>query len=476
MRILLFVLACLAVLAAAGVTWVWRDHWRWNTGVAVTDVRRLGAKGDCVADDTAAVQKAILEASKPGGSGVVYFPPVRADGCYRVTKLDATAKAHLTFLGSGARASIKVSGKDSANNWLDLSCSNDIALERLHLIQDGSSVPDNIILWGWCGKVFQSGLFIDRVNMDVSFVKSALYAYGYSGGGALSSEGNSSHNGGGLVIRDSTWYGRHGTGNGAQTDPSLRSALLHLHARNNLGVASAYQTLGGEGLAWSALLENVNLIDAPAGYGGAHRDNNAVLVCYTCGAQLVIRGGSIQCLCETPFVAWHFPEGIHLTGTRVGAADQSAGTVLYAFRFGGPPGAETIGNITLDSFFLAGAVDSAGAIIGQQNPGPVGGANQAIMARFRVISPEIGQARVPLIAPTGLACTLDQTPISNWIGLESRLDMVGLSAIFCGSVDFSTALNNPGPIRNSNPGVQRTGCQYRIAAGMSCGVSTEGGP
>lgn len=447
-----------------------------STSIVVTSVTTFGATGNCSTDDTAAVQSAIASASAAGGTGIVYFPPVQAAGCYKITKLNASGKNGLTFLGNGSQSQLKVTGKDTSNNWLDLSCSNNIVMRNLSIVNDGVSIPDNIILWGWCGSVYLSGLIIDHVDMDVNFVKSGLYAFGYTGGAQFATEGNSATVSRGLHIKDSTWYGRYATGNGGQTDPSLRSALLHLHGRNNLGVASANQVLGGNGLSWSTLLVNVNLIDAPAGFGAGARDNNAALVCMACGAQLTMQGGSLQCLCETPFVGWYFTEGVHLSGIRIGASDQSTTTLIYAFRFGGPAGAESTGEVTLEHFFLAGSINAAGGVIAQENPGAVGGPNQAVMGRFRVIDPDIGGATVPMLTVSGLACTLPQTPISNWIGIESHIDMGGLRSIVCGSIDFSAVLVNPGAITNSNPGTQLTGCQFRIATPMACGTSTTGGP
>lgn len=90
-----------------------------NLTLGVFNVKRFGAVGDGVTDDTAAINLATSTASSAGG-GIVYFPP----GTYRVTKppgVNASIRlsnAHdLVFLGDGEASRISMIGDAGGASW-----------------------------------------------------------------------------------------------------------------------------------------------------------------------------------------------------------------------------------------------------------------------------------------------------------------------------------------------------------------------
>lgn len=434
---------------------------RQTSVVNVASVKDYGATGDCSTNDTSAFQSAWNAAKASGGQGVVYVPPVGAGLCYKVGAINGTSATGVTVRGNGSQSLIKIIAKDGSNNWWDLTGSNQIVFDSLRIIKDGSVVPDNVFLWAWNnGGVLTSGLSFYRVDLDVDFVKSGLTAFGFTGGGNTSTEGNSTFNSKGLVIRDSTWYGRYVTGNGAQTDPSLRSALLRVDAQNLLSATSANATIGpGSGVAWDILLDNFNAIDAPAAGFTNGDTRRAAIICNLCGAVFKMIGGSVQALADAPLVFWNSPEGIEIIGIRIGASDINNATVLnYGVRLGGC----TCGHMIFQMVFFTGTANAAW--FGIDNPGPL--ATQTL-GRFNLIAPEFGGGAVPAMTTTGLACTLPNTP-GSWINDGSRLDLGGKDVTFCGDVDFTVMITGNGTISNSNPGTQLTGCKFRPTVAMAC--------
>jgi polygalacturonase len=94
----------------------------------VLNVKELGAKGDSVADDTAAIQAAINAAPK---GATIYFPV----GIYTVSNLLVNNRSGLSFVGEGRKSVIKQSA--GAVRIATFEGSSDIAITKLAFDANG---------------------------------------------------------------------------------------------------------------------------------------------------------------------------------------------------------------------------------------------------------------------------------------------------------------------------------------------------
>jgi len=95
------------------------------------NVKTFGAKGDGVADDTAAIQAAIDGTS----TGILFFPK----GTYRVTStLAVSAKNSLTLVGEGSFYGTMIQSEHDGNVFELRTCSQ-AGISNLHLVRAGTA-------------------------------------------------------------------------------------------------------------------------------------------------------------------------------------------------------------------------------------------------------------------------------------------------------------------------------------------------
>jgi hypothetical protein len=118
----------------------------------VISVRALGAKGDGVSDDTAAIQSAI-NGAKAGET--IYFPA----GIYDVSELVVKARTALSFAGEGRKSVIRQ--KTGAARIATVEKSRDIVISNLTFDANGIMAYGGVVFYSVTGVRIENNTFID---------------------------------------------------------------------------------------------------------------------------------------------------------------------------------------------------------------------------------------------------------------------------------------------------------------------------
>ncbi|MCU6712819.1 right-handed parallel beta-helix repeat-containing protein [Paenibacillus sp. J5C_2022] len=125
------------------------------------DVKRNGAVGDGITDDTAAIQNTIAEAAAAGG-GTVYFP---VGGVYRITAT-LVIPAGVALASQAARATIAAAAPFTGDHMLEWIGSAGSRVSDL--IVDGNGLlPKALLYWHNCQRVFIE--HVDLLNNPVRY-------------------------------------------------------------------------------------------------------------------------------------------------------------------------------------------------------------------------------------------------------------------------------------------------------------------
>ena len=121
-------------------------------GSRVVNVREFGARGDGIADDTAAIQAAI-NAAKP--SETIYFPT----GIYSVANFVVKNRSGLSFVGEGQKSTIKQ--KTGAARIATVEASRDIAISNLSFDANGIVSYGGVVFYAAKGVRIENNTFFD---------------------------------------------------------------------------------------------------------------------------------------------------------------------------------------------------------------------------------------------------------------------------------------------------------------------------
>lgn len=421
------------------------------------NVQWVGAKGDCTIDDTTAFQAAENLAYGSSGVGAVLVPSTSS--CYRVSKINATNHSGVTWYGAGDQSDIKITGKDSANNWWDMSGSSRRVFHDIKFIDDGVTIPDNLFVWACTGaSCGTSGLLngyeMERVNISAKANVSFLYAYGY---GCV--VGNACPGYGSLHLSSGTWQTANNVGASTDYLAGTQASIVHLTATNDRSVSSAYvSVVPGVATAWRALVENMQLIDFS---NGASLANNSTMVLWNV-TQFTSISGSYQCVCYADVGQYSNTENMMYMQPNF-EQPNGAGGVTKAWLYMGQ-GSNTYTTI-LNGFSSDAAV--AAVVLGPAIAGGTLGGTWGLNIIGNNLNIEAGHHLVG-IDPSGCA---GWTAASNWIATSTiELQPAGVGIQTCGSVDSSTIVRGD-TITVTVPG-GATDNSFHIPGGVSFGNPT----
>ncbi|MPZ76986.1 MAG: hypothetical protein GEU77_10715 [Deltaproteobacteria bacterium] len=125
----------------------------------VYNVKQLGAKGDGVANDTAAIQKTINAA--PDGS-TIYFPA----GTYDVSNLQVKSRSGLSFIGEGRNSVIKQ--KTGAQRIATFTNSRDIVITKLSFDANGIKSYGGVVFYAVTGVQIENNSFVDSAPKPIA--------------------------------------------------------------------------------------------------------------------------------------------------------------------------------------------------------------------------------------------------------------------------------------------------------------------
>jgi hypothetical protein len=121
----------------------------------VVSVKAFGAKGDGVADDTAAIQAAINAAK---ASETIYFP----SGTYDVSNFVVKNRSGLSFSGEGRSSVIRQ--KDGAARIATIEASRDLVISNLTFDAYGIMAYGGVVLYSVTGIRIENNTFIDSAQ------------------------------------------------------------------------------------------------------------------------------------------------------------------------------------------------------------------------------------------------------------------------------------------------------------------------
>ena len=127
-------------------------------GGRVVNVRDFGARGDGVADDTAAIQAAINAAK---ASERIYFPP----GIFNVSNFVVKNRQGLSFVGEGRKSIIKQ--KTGAARIATVEASRDIAISNLAFDANGIVSYGGVVFYAGKGVRIENNTFFDSASKPI---------------------------------------------------------------------------------------------------------------------------------------------------------------------------------------------------------------------------------------------------------------------------------------------------------------------
>lgn len=366
-----------------------------------TNVQTLGATGGNASVDTAAFQAAV----NATGAGVILIPP--APSCYQVTGLDLVGKTGLIFMGEGPASCIAVAGS-AGGNWLDLSGAQGIVFRDVTITGSAAAVPATLFFWAReAGGPVVHDLTFDDVQIAAFSSVAHLYGYGFAR----------------LNIRGSVWTQLE---NGPSlADVSQRTTVIRLDAENSANLSSANSTIAtGQQTASSATIEGSWFIDAPAGFGGGHQDNNTAFDCVTCGVS-VMTGGGIESLGGYDLVLWWFAEGLSFHGVAFAASDGSVNTSFFVEIGGG-----TNGNLLFDNDLFSVPVNGGAPFA---IAAPMSRTTSPVVGFLKIVNPEIGGTYSgEHLLSVDFSCTTSTAFAGTWLE-DAEIEAPSMDAVVCGA-------------------------------------------
>jgi hypothetical protein len=146
-------------------------------GSRVANVRQFGAKGDGIADDTAAIQAAI-NAAKPGET--IYFPA----GIYAVANFVVKNRSGLSFAGEGQKSTIKQ--KTGAARIATIEASRDIGISNLTFDANGIVSYGGVVFYAMKGVRIENNTFFDSAAKPIG--NTDRYSFVFARGSAPSQD------------------------------------------------------------------------------------------------------------------------------------------------------------------------------------------------------------------------------------------------------------------------------------------------
>ena len=138
-------------------------------GDGMVNVKAFGAKGDGLANDTAAIQAAI-DRAKPGEK--IYFPA----GVYDVSNLVVKNRSGLSFLGTGQQSLIRQ--KSGAARIATIESSNNIVIANLAFDANGIESYGGIVFYAVRGIRLENNMFIDRAAKPAGSTDRYSFVFG----------------------------------------------------------------------------------------------------------------------------------------------------------------------------------------------------------------------------------------------------------------------------------------------------------
>jgi polygalacturonase len=123
-----------------------------QAGVRVVNVKQFGARGNGLADDTAAIQAAI-NAAKPGET--IYFPA----GVYSVSNFVVKNRSGLSFAGEGQKSTIRQ--KTGAARIATIEASRNIGISNLTFDANGIVSYGGVVFYAAKGVRIENNRFVD---------------------------------------------------------------------------------------------------------------------------------------------------------------------------------------------------------------------------------------------------------------------------------------------------------------------------
>src|SRR5437867_3070293 len=124
----------------------------------VVSVKAFGAKGDGVADDTAAIQAAINAAK---ASETIYFP----SGIYDVSNFVVKNRSGLSFAGEGQKSVIRQ--RAGAVRMATIEASRDIVISNLAFDANGIVSYGGVVFYAVTGVRIENNAFIDSAPKPI---------------------------------------------------------------------------------------------------------------------------------------------------------------------------------------------------------------------------------------------------------------------------------------------------------------------
>ena len=137
----------------------------------VYNVKELGAIGDGIANDTAAIQKTINTA--PDGS-TIYFPA----GTYDVANLQVKNRSGLSFVGEGRGSLIKQ--KTGAQRIATFTSSRDIVIAKLAFDANGITSYGGVVFYAATDVRIENNSFIDSAPKPIGRTDRYSFVFGKS--------------------------------------------------------------------------------------------------------------------------------------------------------------------------------------------------------------------------------------------------------------------------------------------------------
>jgi polygalacturonase len=127
-------------------------------GGKIVNVREFGARGDGVADDTAAIQSAINAAT---AGGTIYFPA----GIFNVSNIVVKNRQGLSFVGEGQKSVIKQ--KTGAARIATVEASRDIGISNLTFDANGIASYGGVVFYAAKGVRIENNTFVDSAPKPI---------------------------------------------------------------------------------------------------------------------------------------------------------------------------------------------------------------------------------------------------------------------------------------------------------------------
>ena len=144
-----------------------------TTGKAPTgkvyNVKQLGAIGDGIANDTAAIQNTINTA--PDGS-TIYFPA----GTYDVSNLQVKNRSGLSFIGEERNSLIRQ--KTGAQRMATFTGSRDIVIAKLAFDANGITSYGGVVFYAATGVRIENNSFIDSAPKPIGRTDRYSFVFG----------------------------------------------------------------------------------------------------------------------------------------------------------------------------------------------------------------------------------------------------------------------------------------------------------